>query len=55
VVGHREYAKHEITPIRVWFHPRHVREAFVEEIDEEDSGFLLIALTINGVNKNFKR
>jgi hypothetical protein len=31
VVGRREYAKHEITPIRVWFHPQHVQEAFVEK------------------------
>ena len=46
VVRHRKYAEHEITPTKVWFHPRRVQEAFVEK--EE---ILLVTITVNEINK----
>ena len=35
VVERRKYAENKITPTRVWFHPRRVWEAFMEEVDEK--------------------
>ena len=46
----RKHAEHKITPTRVWFRARRVREAFVEKVDKEE--ILLVTLTSNQVNKN---
>jgi len=44
VVWHMKYAEHEITPMKVWFRPRRVQEAFVEKVDEEE--ILLFTQTV---------